>query len=59
MVVLFDTVKELWKFINIWLSNGQQKSDTDIWHVQNYLSAYFARRVPQGSAATFEMVWQI
>jgi len=52
--------EELWKLINIWLSNGQQEGGTDIWlHFLNYLSAYFTRRVPQGSAATFEMVWCI
>jgi len=30
MAVLFATVKELWKLINIWLSYGQQEDDTDI-----------------------------
>jgi len=46
--MVFDTVKELWKLINIWLSCGQEKGDTDIWlHVQNYLSAYFTQVVQQ------------
>jgi len=31
MVVLFASMKEMWKLINIWLSYGQQKGDTDIW----------------------------
>jgi len=58
LAMVFATLKEWWKLINIWLSYGQQKGDT--WHLtpcsKLLICAEFHKVV---RAATFEIVWKI